>query len=33
MRIMRAVEHAAELSLTQSGADGDAAHDSGSGDD
>jgi nicotinate dehydrogenase subunit A len=33
MRIMRAVEHAAELSLTQSGADSDAAHDSRGGDD
>jgi len=33
MRIMRAVERAAELSLTQSGADNDAAHDGGGGDD
>jgi nicotinate dehydrogenase subunit A len=33
MRIMRAVEHAAELSLTQSGADNEAAHDVGGGDD
>jgi len=33
MRIMRAVERAAELSLTQSGADNEAAHDVGGGDD
>jgi len=33
MRIIRAVEHAADLSVTQSGADNDAAHDGGGGDD
>ena len=33
MRIIRAVEHAADLSVTQSGADNDAAHHGRGGDD